>query len=169
MTLPAHPIPNSYWVRPGRFLAGGYPGDLADDAARDKVRRLLGCGVDFFLDLTEAGELNPYMPLALEEAAGRPITYRRMPIGDFSVPTPAEMAAILDTIAAALTTGHLVYLHCWGGSGRTGTVVGCYLVRQGMAGEEALREIARLREGVSSPRRSPETAEQCDFVRGWAR
>jgi len=169
MTRPAHPIPNSYWVVPGRFLAGGYPGDLDDDEARDKVRQLLTVGVSFFLDLTEPGELNPYTPFVEEAAAGRPILHRRMPIRDFSIPTPAEMAAILDTIEAALAAGHCLYLHCWGGSGRTGTVVGCYLVRQGMAGEEALPEISRLRVGISSLRRSPETEEQREFVRGWAR
>ena len=31
-----------------------------------------------------------------------------------------------------------MYLHCWGGVGRTGTVVGCWLVRHGRTGDEAL-------------------------------
>ena len=35
-----------------------------------------------------------------------------------------------------------VYVHCWGGIGRTGTVVGCWLVRHGMTGDEALAEFA---------------------------
>jgi protein-tyrosine phosphatase len=168
MTLPAHPIPNSYWVSPGRFLAGGYPGDLSGDEARGKVRRLLAAGVSFFLDLTEEGELNPYAPLVQDETAGRTIVHRRMSIGDFSIPTLEAMAAILDTIDAALAAGHCLYLHCWGGSGRTGTVVGCYLVRQGMSGEDALQEITRLRQGVASLRRSPETEEQREMVRRWS-
>ncbi len=167
MKLPDHPIPNSYWVLPGRFLAGGYPGDVDDDEAREKVHRLLAVGVDFFLDLTEAEELNPYEPFLREAAAGRPVVYRRMPIHDFSIPTVEEMAAILDAIDAALAAGRSLYLHCWGGSGRTGTVVGCYLVRRGMPGEEALCEIARLRRGVASVRCSPETPEQREMVRGW--
>ena len=33
--------------------------------------------------------------------------------------------------AAFSPDGRKVYVHCWGGVGRTGTVVGCYLVRQG--------------------------------------
>lgn len=167
MNLPAHPIPNSYWVLPGRFLAGGYPGSFDEDEAREKVRRLLAVGVDFFLDLTEEEELNPYLPCAQEEAQGRPFAHRRMAIGDFGTPSAAEMTAILDTIDAALAAGHVVYLHCWGGSGRTGTVVGCYLVRHGMSGEEALREISRLRQGIGSARSSPETEEQREMVQGW--
>ena len=71
-----------------------------------------------------------------------------MPIHDVSTPTQAQMARILDAIDAALAVGHAVYLHCYGGIGRTGTVVGCYLVRHGMDGEEALAEIARLRQGT---------------------
>ena len=169
MTMPAHPIPNSYWVVPGRFLAGGYPGDLDDDVAHDKVRRLLAAGVSFFLDLTEAGELNPYAPFAAAAAAGRPVVHRRMPIRDFAIPTSEGMRAIVDTIETALAAGHCLYLHCWGGSGRTGTVVGCYLVRQGLVGEDALHEIARLRQGVASHRQSPETEAQREMVRGWSR
>lgn len=162
-----HPIPNSYWVLPGRFLAGGYPGDLDEDVARAKVRQLLAAGVSFFLDLTEEGELNPYLPFLQEACPVRPSVHRRMPIGDFGTPAEQEMAAILDTVDAALAAGHVVYLHCWGGSGRTGTAVGCYLVREGVPGEEALREIARLRRGVASSRSSPETETQRQMVRNW--
>jgi protein-tyrosine phosphatase len=167
MMPPEHPIPNSYWVLPGRFLAGGYPGDVDEDEARAKVRSLLAAGVTFFLDLTEENELNPYLSFVQEEARGRPFTHQRMAIGDFQTPLPESMAVLLDTIDATLAAGHVLYLHCWGGSGRTGTVVGCYLVRHGMPGAMALREIARLRQGVSSVRRSPETEEQRQMVLNW--
>ena len=65
-------------------------------------------------------------------------------------------------------TGRGVYVHCAGGIGRTGTVVGCYLVRHGMQGEAALEEIMRLRHampngGDLSPRREP----QRQMVRTW--
>lgn len=161
------PIPNSYWVLPGRFLAGGYPGDWDEERSRRNMRRLLEAGVSFFLDLTEEGEQEPYLPLAYDEAGGRPIEYRRLPIGDFAVPDVEQMVHILDTIDAALADGHTIYLHCLGGSGRTGTVVGCYLVRHGMPGAEALAEIARLRQEMANPRPSPETAAQRRFVLEW--
>lgn len=32
----------------------------------------------------------------------------------------------------------MVYLHCWGGIGRTGTIVGCWLARNGFPGKAAL-------------------------------
>ena len=74
----------------------------------------------------------------------------------------------LDTIDAALAAGGTVYVHCYAGIGRTGTVVGCYLARHGMRGEEALAEIARLRADISDGWiTSPETAAQRDRVREW--
>ncbi len=36
-------------------------------------------------------------------------------------------------------------MHCWGGVGRTGTVVGCWLVRHGLDDGDAIARIATLR------------------------
>ena len=167
------PIPDSYWVRPGRLLAGEYPGAPYDDQARQKLRRLLETGVTFFLDLTEAREygLKPYAPLLREEASalGRQAEHHRMSIPDMDTPTPKEMVRILDTIDAALEQGHTLYVHCYGGIGRTGTVIGCYMARHGIEGAEALNEIARLRQGTPDGWvRSPQTPAQREMVRGWA-
>jgi hypothetical protein len=167
------PIPNSYWVRPGQLLAGEYLMDWDDHMSCQKIRRLLEAGATFFLDLTEAGEygLKPYTPLLREEAAalGRSVKHQRMPIRDRGTPTLEEMARILDTLDAGLAQGETVYVHCYGGIGRTGTVVGCYLVRHGMRGEEALAEIARLRQATPIGWvTSPETRAQRQMVRDWS-
>ncbi len=161
------PIPDSYWVVPGRLLAGEYPGALNPDAAQDRLRRFLDAGIILFLDLTQAGEygLEPYAPLLRGQAE-----HRRMPIADLSTPTAAEMARILDAIDDALEAGQVVYVHCYGGIGRTGTVVGCYLVRHGLSGQEALAEIARLRQGTPDGwKDSPETAAQRAMVLEYGR
>jgi len=168
------PIPDSYWVVPGKLLAGEYPGARTTDQAKHKLRQLLAAGITYFLDLTEAGEhgLNPYAALLEAEARvlGRTVEHHRMPIPDVSTPAKEQMARILDTIDAALAAGQIVYLHCYGGIGRTGTVVGCYLVRQGMDGEAALAHIARLRRGTpDSWKPSPETSEQHHMVRAWGK
>ncbi len=63
-----------------------------------------------------------------------------------------------------------MYVHCWGGIGRTGTVVGSWLVRHGvMAPEQALDLLTELRasDRGAGHRRSPETPEQRAFVRRW--
>jgi protein-tyrosine phosphatase len=78
------------------------------------------------------------------------------------------MVGILQAIEQALAANHVVYLHCWGGIGRTGTVIACYLIQQGLAGSAALDRIALLRQGTpDSHRRSPETDAQCAFVLSW--
>lgn len=80
------------------------------------------------------------------------------------------MVGILDAIDAALGEAKTVYVHCWGGVGRTGTVVGCWLVRRGRTGEEALTQVAEWWRSVDKAYRrpeSPETPEQCKYVRNW--
>jgi hypothetical protein len=57
-----------------------------------------------------------------------------------------------------------------GGIGRTGTTVGCYLVRHGRSGEQALEELARLYAGAAQSAfypHSPEDPRQTAFVREW--
>jgi protein-tyrosine phosphatase len=174
MVANKHPIPDSYWVEPDRLLAGEYPGSKDERKARHKIRQLLEAGITYFLDLTEAGEydLRSYKPLLLAEAelAGCTVEYRRMPIRDRDTPTVTKMRTILATLEAALQAQQVVYIHCLGGIGRTGTVVGCYLVQQGMDGQAALDRIAQLRRGTPDGRRaSPETGAQCQMVLGWVK
>lgn len=38
MTPIHRPIPDSYWVVPGKLLAGEYPGSKTDKVARHKLR-----------------------------------------------------------------------------------------------------------------------------------
>lgn len=164
---------NSYWIRPGRFAAGEYPGHWDPAWATDKVRTLLDAGIEHFIDLTESGELEPYSGLVAKEARrrGRVIGWERHPIVDLSVPSsPVHMIKILDAIDAALSDGKTVYVHCWGGVGRTGSTVGCWLVRHGHSGDEALHQIAEWWQGMEKiyyHPRSPETREQREYVRSW--
>lgn len=168
-----HPLPDSYWVVPGQFLAGAYPGARWEGQARKRLRQLLDAGVTFVLDLTEEGEygIRPYAPLLGREASERKrrVVRWRMSIPDMDTPTREQMARILDVIDGELREGHVVYVHCYGGIGRTGTVVGCYLVRHGMDGDRALAEIAYLRRGASDGwQLSPQTKAQREMVQGWS-
>ncbi len=161
--IPKRPLPETYWVEPGRLLAGPYPGSRIEARAEEKLNRFREAGITFFVDLTEEGEAPPYRHLLLGWAR-----HRRMPIPDFDVPAEAEMGRILDLVDRQLAEGDTVYVHCLGGVGRTGTVVGCYLVRHGLSGAEALRRVRSLRQVTSFPKSpSPETEAQRRMVRGW--
>ncbi len=165
------PIPMSYWVEPGPMLAGHYPGCRRSDVARAKLRALLHGGVTYFVDLTTPSDgLEPYHALLEEQAAALGLCAKRhaIPILDFSVPSVDQVREILDVIDAALARGELVYVHCWGGLGRTGTIVGAWLVRHGMSGDDALAKIACwLADTPRADRQSPETPEQRALVRNW--
>jgi protein-tyrosine phosphatase len=165
-------IDESYWVLPDRFRAGEYPGSINDSEARRKLRWLLDQGINLFLDLTEAGEygLRPYEKLLYVEASKLHaiVLYKRLPLHDFNRPTPKVMVEILDTIDLAIAEGKNIYLHCYGGKGRTGTVVGCYLARHGIAGENALTMIQELRKEMPGKyEKSPETDNQRKMVMEW--
>ena len=160
------PLPNSYWVLPGRLLAGEHPGATTPELTRERLTRLLERGIDCFLDLTQPQELDPY------DAALPPTSrYLRRSITDHGTPRhPQEMAEILGCLHGALDEGRRVYLHCRAGIGRTGTVAGCLLVELGFAGEEALAELNRLwRQSARSNHwpRIPETPDQIEYVRRW--
>lgn len=165
------PIANSYWVVPGELAAGEYPGARSGSEARAKTKlaRLLSAGIRVFVDLTEEGELQPYADLLRQESEriGVRAEWHRMPVPDLSVPSVSHMTSILEEIAGAIRQGKSVYVHCWGGVGRTGTVVGCYLVETGLCGADALCRLNELWQFVEKRHlkpRTPETREQEQFV-----
>jgi ADP-ribosyl-[dinitrogen reductase] hydrolase len=169
-TPPPKPDPNTYWVIPGKLLAGEYPGDRDPGEARSRLRWFLAAGVRHFIDLTEVGELTPYAELLTEEASSG-TTYERIPIHDRSVPEePKTMAEIIATIDHGIAEGGITYVHCWGGVGRTGLAVACWLQERGQAPDEALTSLAdKWRSCAKSQRlpNSPETPEQVRWVKEW--
>lgn len=157
------PIPESYVVAE-RLLAGEYPGAADPDAAERRLRAFAEGGVTTFVDLTHpADALAPY-----EHLLGRDANRIPHAIVDLGTTTVPHMTRILDDVDAAVGDGCAVYVHCWGGIGRTGTVVGCWLVRHGLDDGDAVRTIARLRRGTPDAwAASPQTAAQRTMVTEW--
>jgi len=172
------PFERSYWVTPGRLLAGCYPGAADEKQAREKIRGLLDCGIRRVINLMETTETNskgkafvPYEDLmrTLADTVKTEVFFARMPIKDTWVPSRSDMCRILDRMDQSINDNQPVYLHCWGGRGRTGTVVGCHLVRHGYASSrnvlKRLKDLRRCTEDRDMP--SPETSQQIDMVVSW--
>ena len=164
------PILNSYWVIENKFLAGEYPRTPDEKSSKAKIQALIDAGVTSFIDLTEERDnLFPYSYLlAPFKSVG--VSYQRFPIRDVSVPESKELtSSILYAIDNMIRDEKIVYVHCWGGVGRTGLIVGCWLVRNGMDGKAALLKLRELWNECpkSSIRKSPDTEEQEKYILNW--
>src|SRR5262245_18131879 len=107
---PERPIPNCYWVQPGRMLAGEHPAKGTANAAalRERLRAIMDAGIDSFLDLTQPDEFVPY---DLDLPPG--VRYERRPIRDHGLPSRRQyMADILRHLDRELREGRRVYVHC---------------------------------------------------------
>jgi ADP-ribosylglycohydrolase len=171
--LPPRPLPATYWVVPGRFLVGEHPGSQSRAEAMARLRRFLDFGVTCFVDLTQPGELPSYESLLpYMTPDGRRVEYLCEPIRDHDVPSGEEVVArAIEMIDDALQAGHVVYLHCRAGIGRSAVVTGCWLASRG----DVADPLAALQDLWQQSSRSrgwpvvPETEEQESFVRAWGR
>jgi hypothetical protein len=161
---------------PGKLLAGEYPGAPKRDNALRKLASIVDAGVGHFIDLTERRDLvPPYDQLLQQVAQTRQLAlgYDRFPIPDIGIPESPELTdRILDRIDGLMATGIAPYVHCWGGVGRTGTIIGCWLVRHGHRGPDALKVLADHWQTVAKWQRhprSPESSQQENYVLNWAR
>ncbi|MCW1959213.1 MAG: tyrosine-protein phosphatase [Mycobacterium sp.] len=159
---------HGWWVIPDRLLATEYPGAKQQEKTARKLAVLREAGIDSFVDLTERGEItwggHPMRPYDgdLDADAG----YTRFPIPDQGVISDAGYDAILAHIRAELDAGRVVVVHCWGGKGRTGTVVGCWLIEDERMGyPEVLDRMQELRAGsCKAGHPVPDTREQAQVL-----
>ena len=160
------PLHQSYEVSVagGVVYAGEYPGDKYGEKATEKLKRMYHFGIRHFIDLTEEGELCPYNHLLPSDT-----TYTRFPIPDCGVPKSIEsVRRLLLRIEELKKMEGYVYVHCWGGVGRTGTIVACYLSQN--SEEPDLNKTLEVLRGrfsempKSAYRETPETKEQIDFI-----
>lgn len=172
------PFNRCYWVVPGKLMAGCYPGSESRGEAQAKLQGLLDHGIRHVINLMEPDEFNwdmkPFVPYddqmsSLADSMGVDVSFERIPIRDGSAADHMAMVGILDSIDAHIEEGRPVYVHCWGGRGRTGTVVGCYLMRHGLCHlHEMVDRIRVLRlatEDHNEP--SPENRRQVEMIMSW--
>ncbi|KAL1524949.1 hypothetical protein AB1Y20_019825 [Prymnesium parvum] len=141
------PTKRSNWVIPGLVLAG-------DRSAVDGYASLEGivrAGVDTFVCLQTKGELvnlPSYEERAREirrkhlgvgEQADEVVYFRNQPIPDQMVTADELASELVDNLLERLSAGRVLYIHCRGGHGRTGTICSLLLARAyGLSAAEAM-------------------------------
>lgn len=174
------PVSRTYWVVQDKLLAGAYPGksDPAEHLAR--LQALYAAGIRTFVNLQEENETNnagqPFVRYDgnLRDLAAKRndmISHLRFPIPDGGVTSFDRMRCILDAIDLSLAADRAVYVHCFGGIGRTGTAICCWLLRhQYVERSDVLAVLARLRRADKERAswKAPENTNQESFVLNWS-
>jgi protein tyrosine/serine phosphatase len=159
-----------YEVIPGRLYAGPRPCALEPEEI-PVLQDALGRAPVVFINLLEAFEqsddirLRGVYDMAKKSCAGG-VEIKYFPCEDHNVTTDESVEEALSTIDECLAQGKIVYIHCWSGVGRTGTIVGCWLRRHGH--KNAIEKIFELREGTRDPKRpSPRRVCQIEMINRW--
>jgi protein tyrosine phosphatase (PTP) superfamily phosphohydrolase (DUF442 family) len=162
----------AYWAVPGQLMAGAYPGDRNPEKAHAKITALHAAGIRHVVNLMtpdETDHTGQLFPSYAESCDRCGISVANWPIDDTTAPTPTLMRAILDDIERTIADDRPVFVHCWGGRGRTGTVVGCWLIENGFASPSSCVDFIRHRRSRcdDAAKPSPQTAAQSELVASW--
>ncbi len=140
-----------------QLYGGEYP------YSSDDIEEFIGLGITTSISLAE--DIFTNYPNEVRTTDFKLLHY---PIRDFSVPSNAFMTSILDTIDDLIVMGETIYVHCLGGHGRTGTVIGCWLKRHGFRNEQVYAKLSHWRrQTLFGNRQSPEGTEQIAMIDHW--
>lgn len=178
------PTEYTNWVIPEVLMAGCYPGALEDARHTDILRRILNKGIDTFVclqeefkpDISEARwrmgrGLRPYMPDA-ERLSKKNLKWLHVPIPDGMITSDEVTLSNVLELLDDIKKGRVLYVHCWGGHGRTGVFVSLLLVGiYRISAVEAMKRVQRYHDCRLDPQdaRSPQSVVQREQVKRLAR
>ncbi len=133
------PLPPNYrWFDP--WVAGAampLPEELPDLATQEGITGLVR------LETADKSKVTP------EQVAGAGMVDFHDPIDSYTyVPTAEQARRILAFMHGMVGSGRKVLVTCGVGAGRTGTIVACYFVDNGLDGEAAIRKVRSIQEPI---------------------
>lgn len=130
-------LPSFHWIIPGQLAGSGQPGyhqSLNLDLAHLETLNLLTV-----VTLTE----DPLPIAELPQIHG--FTFIHFPIVDMKAPTGAvPVEKLCRRVQAQIDAEQAALFHCREGTGRTGTLLACQRVYQGLSAEEAIAELRKI-------------------------
>jgi protein-tyrosine phosphatase len=127
------------WAEPGFLAFGEKPGLWR--ALEDDLAFLQDQGISVIVSMLE-----DHANLADYEACK--FSTLHFPVLDLHAPTQDQIRACLKEFAGFKEAGKKVYLHCYGGLGRSATIAAAWLIHSGMAPADAVRCIQRMKAGT---------------------
>jgi len=147
------PTPESNWLIPSRIMVGAFPASEDDNETDELISSLLFSRVSTFVclqqeyqvhvteqDWREGRALRPYFKDAksiAEKFQGTiyadivcpptGLRFIHFPIVDCSISDDTYILKLCIDLVRRISQGEILYIHCWGGHGRTGTVVSIML------------------------------------------
>ena len=107
------PTPRSNWICPGKILCG-------DRASLQMAREICAAGVTTFVSLQQKHESAPYHDGITKHNARA--KFLSLPIADQQTTGDAQVSSMVQEILRRVASGEVIYVHCRGGHGRTGTL-----------------------------------------------
>jgi len=126
---------NFSWVVEGKLAGCGLP------VSQDEFEWVIDQGIKSVVTVRE-------VPLPSDWFNGSDIDYLHLVVEDFGAPSMEELIQAVDFIDQQISSGRPVMVHCAAGKGRTGAVLGAYLVKkQNLTAEQAIEKLRSMRPG----------------------
>jgi len=128
-------MPNNHlkfikWVIEGRIAGSSYP-------ITHELLLLPKFNIKMVINLTRRG-----IPNRIKERLKKNgVEFKRFPIRDFGIPSKDVIKHYLQSVCETIQKGEAVLTHCIAGCGRTGTMIGLFLVSHGYSPEKAINLI----------------------------
>lgn len=147
------PSSRSNWLVPGRVLCGDQPYTLDKAEGRTGVA---ACGVTTIVCLRTKAEMasgkNSYVSSMTKLLGKQVAKFVSFPIVDQNVADDELVSEFIEQLLGRIASGEVLYIHCHGGHGRTGTICSLLLGKlYSLSGEDALSWYKRLHNMRASP------------------